>query len=77
MDRAEFGQIQELYLGSFDPNLSKFCHFARIIFWEKGGSFGSTKHEGLVNTDSIEWVETAAGGVRRKMIERHGELFDH
>lgn len=26
--------------------------------------------EGLVNTDSIDWVETAAGGVRRKMIER-------
>eukprot|EP00438_Fugacium_kawagutii_P019973 Skav222683 [mRNA] locus=scaffold1471:61330:84049:- [translate_table: standard] len=24
----------------------------------------------LVNTDSIDWVETAAGGVRRKMIER-------
>mmetsp|Transcript_18007 Transcript_18007/g.33802 ORF Transcript_18007/g.33802 Transcript_18007/m.33802 type:complete len:298 (+) Transcript_18007:44-937(+) len=26
----------------------------------------------LVNTDSIEWIETAAGGVRRKMIERIG-----
>lgn len=26
----------------------------------------------LVNTDSIDWVETAAGGVRRKMIERIG-----
>ena len=74
MDRAEFGQIQELYLGSFDPN---FAISPASFFWEKGGSFGSTKHQGLVNTDSIEWVETAAGGVRRKMIERHGELFDH
>lgn len=26
--------------------------------------------QGLVNTDSIDWVETGAGGVRRKMIER-------
>ena len=27
-------------------------------------------HQGLVNTDSVDWIETAAGGVRRKMIER-------
>ena len=27
-------------------------------------------HQGLVNTDSVNWIETAAGGVRRKMIER-------
>ncbi|CAE7863402.1 ABCF3 [Symbiodinium necroappetens] len=26
----------------------------------------------LVNTDSVNWIETAAGGVRRKMIERIG-----
>ncbi|CAE6911200.1 ABCF1 [Symbiodinium sp. CCMP2592] len=26
----------------------------------------------LVNTDSVDWIETAAGGVRRKMIERIG-----
>ena len=26
--------------------------------------------QGLVNTDSVDWVETGAGGVRRKMIER-------
>lgn len=39
--------------------------------------FESMKPQGLVNTDSIEWVETAAGGVRRKMIERREEVFDH
>ncbi|CAJ1340055.1 unnamed protein product [Effrenium voratum] len=26
----------------------------------------------LVNTDTIDWIQTAAGGVRRKMIERLG-----
>lgn len=70
MDRAEFGQIQELYLGSFDPNLA-------ISPSEKGCFRMSMKPQGLVNTDSIEWVETAAGGVRRKMIERREEVFDH
>ena len=32
--------------------------------------FSTWLYKGLVNTDSIDWLETGAGGVRRKMIER-------
>ena len=64
--RASEGHHSVATLGCFIPDLQRHLEECVCIS-------GSARHSGLVNTDSLEWVETAAGGVRRKMIERPRE----
>lgn len=62
------GQQQEVNAGEL--TLERFVRSAKAQRWVELNADKS--RDCLVNTDSQPWIETAAGGVRRKLIERLG-----